>query len=56
MKSCKNCLILKELHRIGRDCNNREPRIIGGRHYKITSCPDVVEGKVKNNLNVKVTG
>lgn len=56
MQGCKNCLILKGLHKIGRDCNNRVPILRGGTIYIITTCSDVVTGKVKNNLNVKVTG
>ena len=48
-QSCKNCAVLKGLHKMGRDCEIRAEK-------NAMCCSDWVQGHCRNNLNVKVTG
>ncbi len=48
-RSCKNCAVLKILHKMGRDCEKRV-------ELKYTVCFLWVDGHCRNNLKVKVTG
>lgn len=49
-KTCRNCEVLRQLHKIGRDCNWRWDR---GLMY-IGACQYWINGKCRNNLNVKI--
>ena len=56
-KSCKNCGILKELHKIGRDCNTRidpRPERFCNEPIKVNCCQDWINGYCRNNLKVKI--